>query len=387
MITRTAKNSLEKLASYYPVVSVTGPRQSGKSTLVKATFPNYKYINLEDVTTFKRADDDPTGFIKNLKKPAIIDEAQLVPEIFSQIMLYVDEHQQNGKFILTGSQNFLLLKQISQSLAGRVGLLKLLPLSYNEIKQFNNKVDYIDTIINGGYPRLFVNEIPADIYYEDLINTYIERDIKGFQSVRDTNTFYILIRLLAQHPGQILNYNRIANDLNITYKTVRDWINMLIASYIIYLVPPYSTNIRKQITKSPKVYFYDTGLVCHFQNINNTNSLINDSNFGHIFENFVFNEKIKDITNKLKKNNLAFYRNKYKQEIDMIDSSSKDYLIATEIKSGATLKDEHIKTLQNSENLLNFKNIHKKFLYRGEESFRYKEIDVINIEDFLKSLT
>lgn len=383
MIKRDALNTIKQIATYYPVVSVTGPRQSGKSTLVQAAFPNYTYLNLEDSTIFRQANNDPKGFVRNYSNNVIIDEAQLVPDLFSQIMLEIDKSQQNGAYILTGSQNFLLSKQISQSLAGRVGLINLLPLSYNELKNHKKNIQYEDIILKGGYPRLYNNKIPNAIYYEDLMQTYINRDIKGFQSLRDTNTFYNLIKLLASEPGQILNYNRLTNDLKINYRTVRQWLNILEASYIIYFIPPYYSNIRKQISKSSKVYFWDTGLLCYLQNITDTNTLTKSNSFGLIFENFVFNETLKNSFNEKKPKHLCYFRDKNRQEIDMIEATSPNDIIATEIKSSMTLKDEFLKILNKSESLLNQKNIKKQLIYRGSESFNYKDVSIINIESFI----
>lgn len=386
MIKRELENKIKELACYFPVVSVTGPRQSGKSTLVQMAFPDYDYLNLENPSIYNRALNDPVGFIFNLTNKTIIDEAQLVPEIFSVTQLYVDKNDIPGSIILTGSQNFLLSKKINQSLAGRVGIAKLLPMTWTEIAKSKYATNTESIILQGGYPRLYTKNFSTKMYYDNYIDTYIKRDVEGYLSVRNSIDFEKLIILLSQNCGQLVNYNRLANDIKVDIKTIKNWISVLVSSYIIYLLPAYSTNTRKQIIKTPKIYFCDTGLLCNLLNIKSTAQLINHDKFGCIFENFVIMEQIKHYLNNLDRLNINYYRDKSRMEIDMVDCTNHDSIVTTEIKSGMTFKPSFNKVLKQSDYLLNSKKISKSIIYRGEHTFNYEGTNVMHIDDWLKSL-
>lgn len=386
IVERDLKKNLQKLATYFPVVSLTGPRQSGKSTLVQDAFPSYNYVTFDDPNTRKVAIEDPVGFMHNIKVPVIIDEAQIVPELFNLIKLYVDQHDNVGDIILSGSQNFLLTKKIGESLAGRVGIAKLLPYSYMEVSKTGNARSIDDFIYEGGYPRKYTDDIPCDLFYSSYIETYIQRDVDDYLDVRNLNDFKNLIRLLAQNCGQLLNYSRFASDLKISIQTVRKWISILESSYIIYLLPSYSKNLRKQIIKAPKLYFHDTGLLCNLLNINNVSDLLRHDKFGSVFENFVISERIKYSFNMLDSFHLCYYRDTSRHEIDLIDDTDPFSVVATEVKSGMTFQDKFYNVLKISDNLLNQKDVIKNIVYRGTQSFIYKGAQVYNLDDWIHEL-
>ncbi|MCF6358864.1 MAG: AAA family ATPase, partial [Draconibacterium sp.] len=263
MISRTLSDKLKYFAKLYPVISVTGSRQSGKTTLVKQVFANYKYFNLEDVDIRNFAITDPKGFLGNAGNGMILDEIQRVPELFSYIQNIVDESDKTGQFIITGSQNFLLMESITQTLAGRIAILKLLPFSNFELKKANLISDNFRTqIFKGAYPRLYDKNIPPKDFYPFYIQTYLERDVKQIRNISNQNTFIRFIKMCAGRVGQLLNIANLANDCGITQVTAKAWLSELEASYIIYFLQPHSKNFNKRLVKMPKMYFCETGLVC-----------------------------------------------------------------------------------------------------------------------------
>lgn len=238
MIQRELEPVVRRLTQWFPIVSVTGPRQSGKSTLVRTAFPDYEYINLENVDTLAAAQRDPVAFIRERPRKLIIDEAQLVPELFNMLQVVSDEENVAGQYVLSGSQNFLLLKRITQSLAGRVGILRLLPFSVRELHTTDNGWSIDELILRGGYPRLYDAKIPLQLYFDSYLSTYLERDVAGYLDVRNVRSYESTIRLLAQVTGNLLNLTRLANDVGVSTKTVRQWLSMLESSYIVFELPP-----------------------------------------------------------------------------------------------------------------------------------------------------
>ncbi len=337
MITRDLSQGVLDLASWYPVVSVTGPRQSGKSTLVKAVFPNYKYINLEDPATRARAQIDPSGFVASLPTHVIIDEAQYAPDLFSAIQARVDESDQMGQFVLSGSQNFQLLSAIKQSLAGRVGIAKLLPLSCAELDKASLLPDNImEVMVRGLYPRLYTSSVPSRIFYENYLDTYVTRDVLGFLDVRNESAFRTFVKLCAARAGGILNVSGLARDAGVSAATAKNWLSMLESSYVISLVRPYSANIGKRLIKAPKLYFFDTGLLCHLLGIVSPAQLFESPMYGSIFENFVIVEQLKRHLNRLDAPDVMYYRDDSKREVDMIDATKPQQTLVVELKSGQT---------------------------------------------------
>ena len=384
MISRDMEGLLKDMAGWFPVVSVTGPRQSGKSTLVRAAFPDYAYVNLEDPQQGRRALEDPVGFIRNAPTPLIIDEAQRAPELFSMIQVVSDERGTTGQFILSGSQNFLLLKGVSQSLAGRVGLLKLLPLSYGELTGADVAPSVDDYMLKGGYPRLYNASIPPSIYYSGYVDTYLERDIAGYLDVRNIASFRTFLALCAQNVGNLLNVSRLASDAGVAHATAKAWLSMLEASYILRLLRPYHANLRKRLTKTPKLYFCDTGLLCHLLHIESREQLPSSEYLGPVFENLVVAEADKRHLNKGKSPELYFYRDDSKVEVDLLDSTDAAHPQAMEIKSSETYHGKYARHLRAVCDELGIAEDGRSVILRVQNSYQTPEANVVAARDWLE---
>lgn len=344
MIKRIIEDVLKNLANQYPVVTITGPRQSGKTTLIRNVFANKQYVNLESPDIRQFAVNDPKGFLAQYNN-AILDEIQRAPELLSYIQPIVDENKEQGQFIITGSQQFEVLNNISQSLAGRTALLKLLPFSISEIK---NIVDVSLTnklIYTGFYPRIYDMNLDPHQAIGDYIVTYVERDIRQLISIKDLNLFEKFLKLCAGRIGQLLNFQGLANDVGVSHTTVKSWISILEASYIIFLLPPWYNNFSKRLVKSPKLYFYDVGLASYLLGIENEKQVFRDPLRGNLFENLVVAEVLKYRFNKGKKSNLYFYRDSTGLEIDLIYETGRN-IYPIEIKSGATISEDFFKNLK-----------------------------------------
>ncbi|HSN09646.1 MAG TPA: ATP-binding protein, partial [Hanamia sp.] len=290
-INRVLHQELERLSALYPVVVVTGPRQSGKTTLCKKQFPGYHYVNLEDISIREQIALAPKAFLQQYARGLIIDEAQQYPELFSYIQV-VSDASDTAKFILTGSSNFSLMEKITQSLAGRAALLTLLPLSLAELGN-RIKVDTDIILLNGGYPAVWAKKIPVQDVSRNYYNTYIERDVRQLLNVKDMTRFQTFIRLCAGRTGTELNASALSNEVGVSVPTVKEWLSTLEASYILFRLPPFYRNIGKRLVKAPKLYFYDTGLVCFLLGIENEKQLAAHPLRGSIFENLVVLEFIK----------------------------------------------------------------------------------------------
>lgn len=389
MIKRDITNKLLQLAGLYPVVSVTGPRQSGKTTLVKYAFPHYDYVTLEDPDIRMVAINDPRKFVENHKTGLIIDEVQRVPNLFSYIQGVVDKSNKQGQFILTGSQNFLLLEKISQTLAGRVAILKLLPLNMNELTTAKkNNENFEKLLFTGFYPRLYDKNIsPAD-FYPFYIQTYVERDVKLIKNIINQSTFVRFISMCAGRIGQLLNITDLANSCGISQITVKSWLSILEASYIIYLLQPHYKNFNKRLVKMPKLYFYDTGLACSILGIRNESQLISHFAYGSLFENFIINEFIKNSFNKVKEPKLFFWRDKSGKEIDIIAEQA-DHLIPVEIKAGKTFSYDYMKNLKYWNKLSQNISENSYLVYGGDNNIDVSEGKIIswkNINIILNAL-
>ncbi len=352
MIKRHMSELVLQAATQYPVVAITGPRQSGKTTLCRELFSDYIYVNLEKPDTRQYAREDPNGFLAQFKRPVILDEVQRVPELFSYIMPLVDEHRKMGEFILSGSQNFHLQEAISQSLAGRCATLKLLPLSCREINGRNNhdifnlntepllsENDFtpaFDHIFKGGYPPVYDRNIKPTDWYTQYTQSYLERDIRSLVNVGDLDTFERFLRLTAGRSGQILNMDSLASDTGVSPVTVKRWISLLTASYIVFLLKPHSKNFNKRLIKTPKLYFYDTGLLCYLLNIRSAGDLELHSQRGAIFETFVISELIKSSYNAGTEPPFYFWRDSQGHEVDLLIENG-EKLFPIEIKSGQTV--------------------------------------------------
>lgn len=345
-IIRTAHKTLKKLAADYPAVVVTGPRQSGKTTLVQEVFSEKPYVSLEEIDTREFAITDPRGFLSQYPNGAILDEVQRCPDLFSYLQSIIDKQKKMGLFVLTGSQQFGLMSGISQSLAGRVAKLSLLPFSLYELqeaKQSPGKIE--DLLFKGGYPPIYDRKLDPHLWYNNYVDTYVERDVRQLVNVRDLSTFQRFIRMCAARTGQILNLSSLANDCGITHNTAKAWISVLEASYIIHLLQPHHKNFNKRLIKSPKLYFYDTGLAAWLLNIQSAEQLSTHSARGQIFETWVVSEAIKYRYNNGLASNLYFWRDSTGNEIDILVDKS-GTLIPIEVKSGQTINTEFFSGLK-----------------------------------------
>jgi len=345
MVTRHLQKQLLLLAKKMPVIAITGPRQSGKTTLLKTAFPSYDYVNLEHPPTRTLALNDPDHFLAQYNKGLIIDEAQRAPELFSYIQVVVDKKKKMGQYILSGSQNFSLIENISQSLAGRVVLVNLLPFSYKEMLEGKLKIKNSEQLIfKGAYPAVYDRKISPAVYYSSYLNTYVERDVRQLVNVQNLSLFESFIKLLAGRVGQLLNLSELGNSLGVDHKTVKKWLSVLETSYIVYFVQPYHSNFNKRLVKTPKLYFYDTGLACNLLGIDDEKQLINHWAKGALFENMVINELLKERMNKGIKPKFYFWRDAQGNEVDLL-IQEKGTTTALEIKSSKTYTPDFFKGL------------------------------------------
>ena len=348
---RIIKEEMDIYAEKYPILVLTGPRQSGKTTFLKTQFPHYSYVNLENTDIRKFASEDPNGFLKEFDERVILDEVQRVPELFSYLQTKVDEDQIMGQYILSGSQNFHLMHRISQSLAGRVGLFKLLPFDIKEMETagwLSN--DYAVNLQKGFYPAIYDRGIPSSVFYSNYVQTYVERDLSELIKVKDLRVFRNFISLCAGRSGQLLNLNSLAHDCGISQPTAKSWLSVLETSYIIYQLQPYFANFNKRITKSTKLYFYDTGLLCHLLKIKDAEGVKLSADKGRLFENFVVTEYIKQNYHQNLMQDFWFWRDASGHEIDLIRQDS-EKLNLIEIKASETIMPDMFKGLQYFENL------------------------------------
>lgn len=384
MIGRTLEARLKELAQWYPVVSLTGPRQSGKSTLVQAAFPDYEYVNLEDPSVRARANIDPTGFVASLSPTTIIDEAQYAPDLFSAIQSRADKLKVPGQFILSGSQNFLLLRSIKQSLAGRVGIAYLQPLSYAEIAEAASQASSpLEIMARGSYPALHATNIPTRIFYANYLDTYVTRDVVGYLDVRSERDFRRFLVACAARAGNLINFADLARDVGISVPTVRSWMSILESSFVIQTLRPYSANISKRLTKTPKLYFCDTGLLCHLLSIADGRALASDAHLGAVFENFIVSEHLKHAYNELERPQLLFYRDDSKIEIDLLDMTRPDRIELCEIKSGQTYRHSFSRNLPTVATALSLEGASLNVVYGGEGRFSDGPVKVYGIREWL----
>ncbi len=384
-IPRMLQKQLMKDATWFPIVSISGPRQSGKSTLVRHAFPEYPYVNLEDPQLRAAAIEDPVGFIRNRPTPLIIDEAQYAPDLFSMIQVTSDEKGATGQYILTGSQNFLMMHNIGQSLAGRVGILKLLPLSFKELKESDAcSIDLLEFMLKGGYPRLYDSDIPPAVYYSNYMDTYIERDVTGVLNIRNHSAFRMMIELCAQNVGNLLNTTSLSRSIGASSPTIKSWLSVLESSYVTFMLKPYHANIKKRLTKTPKIFFYDTGLLCHLLHIESKNQLVNHPLFGAIFENLIVSETLKKHFNSGEDPKLYFYRDDSKREIDLLDLTRYDDAMAIEIKSSQTYHSRYAKQLNDVCDEISIPPANRYVVCRAESSYKAKDSNVVTAEDWLE---
>jgi hypothetical protein len=339
MLSREAAASLHQLAGWYPVVALTGPRQAGKTTLARTVFPDKPYASLEDSDVRAFAESDPRGFLGQFPEGAVLDEIQRAPDLFSYLQTRVDATPGMGRYILTGSQQFGLTEKITQSLAGRVGFLHLLPFSWSETNGILSDKALEEVLWRGFYPPLHDRGIPPHVWFSDYLTTYVERDVRLAINIRDLAAFHRFVLMCAARTGQLLNLSALAADCGITHNTARAWLSVLEASYLVTLLPPYHRNLGKRLTKTPKLYFLDTGFAAWLAGVRDARELVSGSLRGPLFETFVVSEFIKYKRNYLRPEELYFWRDSAGHEIDLLIERG-NRLLAVECKAGRTVAQD-----------------------------------------------
>lgn len=379
IIKREIETSLKDLSKKYPVVTITGPRQSGKTTLVKYVFKNKPYLNLEAPDIREFATTDPRGFLNQIPDGAIIDEIQRVPELLSYIQVIVDEKRINGMFILTGSQQFELSNSISQSLAGRTALLKLLPFSISELLPRYAKLDVNELLYRGFFPRIYDHNLNPTKTLSDYFETYVERDLRELIQIKNLMVFQKFVKMCAGRVGQLLNLQNLANDVGISHTTAREWLTLLQASYVVFLLEPHYANIKKRLIKSPKLYFYDVALASFLLGIENKTHIVSHPLRGNLFENMVVIDLLKKRFNNAKQNNLVFYRDSNGNEVDILYKIGAR-LLPIEIKAGETISQDYVKGICSFEKIIEnpFGGI---VAYAGNQTQTRGNINVCNFKD------
>lgn len=389
MIPRHLTSRLQRAVEQYPVVSITGPRQSGKTTLAKLALPAYGYVNLESPDQRRLAKEDPRGFLAGLPAQVVIDEAQHVPELFSYIQGIVDQRDEPGQFVLTGSQNFLLHRGISQSLAGRCDILHLLPFSRTELagEPLASIEDIVardipanpltndrlmDVLFTGGYPRVHDKQLLPQEWLANYYQTYVERDVRELLNVGDLETFGRFMGLCAGRTGQLLNLSSLANDCGITHTTARRWLSVLETSFLIMLLRPHHRNFNKRMIKSPKLYFLDSGLLCYLLRLRSPDDLIIHASRGAVFESWVISEAMKSYVHRGVRADMFFWRDSTGHEIDLLVEAGGDRLLPIEAKSGQTFSSDFVKELNWWKDLANQPKTPSTVVYGGDESITYK---------------
>lgn len=378
MIKRIAEERLIKLAKTFRSVAVVGPRQSGKTTLCRTVFPDKPYVSFENPDNLAFSISDPRGFLAqfNTDRGAILDEIQKVPHLFSYLQQILDETNETGLFILTGSNNFLLQENITQTLSGRIAYLHLLPLSLEELK-INRQLqpNYSWHLVNGGYPEPIAKSIDPNDWYTNYISTYIERDVRQLKNINNLSLFSNLLKLCAGRTGQLLNMTALSNDCGIDQKTVAAWLSILQSSFIVYLLRPYYRNFNKRIIKAPKLYFYDTGVACSLLGIKSPEQIAFHAAKGPLFENMIVSELLKSRFNAGDRDNLFYWRDKTGNEVDILTENA-DKLTAIELKAGETISTDFFKGL-NYFSTLETNVVEKILVYGGnQEQKRSNGIEV-----------
>lgn len=376
-ITRHLKEMLEK----FPVVSLTGPRQSGKTTLLRNAFPDYRYVNLErpDIREILLA--DPLGYLSSAGPQVIFDEAQHMPELFSYLQAVSDERNSAGQYILSGSQSFLLNEKIAQSLAGRVSINHLFPFDMGELIPTNDQ-QISNAIFKGSYPRIFDQNIEPTDFYPSYLQTYIERDIRTLKAVENLNTFSRFLGLCAGRIGQVLNISSLANDAGIAVNTAKAWLSLLETSFILFQLQPYYRNFSKRIIKAPKLYFYDTGVACSLLKINDGGMLNTHYQYGSLVENFIIADIIKKQYHSGKRPSVYYWRESNGSEIDCIIEKSAGSIEAIEIKGGQTFSMEYLRNLKKFAGDQGNVEVNKMLVYMGDQSFRTGDVRVVSWREF-----
>jgi uncharacterized protein len=376
-INRSITTELQDLANHYPVVMVTGPRQSGKTSLCRYMFPDKPYYSLENPDMRNAIISDPRAFFNANADGAIIDEFQRYPEILSYIQGIVDEKKQKGQFILTGSNNVAMLTNVSQSLAGRVAILKLLPFSVSEISEITKKFNLEDYLYTGFYPGIYANNLNPTKAYRNYYETYIERDVRQLINIKDLVSFQKFIRLCAGRTGQLFNASNLATEVGVTVMTIQSWLSVLQATYVVFMLQPWSVNISKRLVKTPKLYFYDVGLASYLLGIENTKHVETHPLRGSLFENLVVVDLLKKRFNAGMDNNLFFYRDNHGNEIDVIQEAGAG-VTAFEIKSAQTFTPHFLKGLDYLRKIAAQFTGESNLIYDGAEEMTINNHNIFN---------
>jgi uncharacterized protein len=381
MIARRLGTKLRALARRFPVVTVTGPRQAGKTTLCRALFPRHRYVSLEAPDTREYATEDPRGFLAELAKGAVIDEVQRAPALLSYLQEEVDARPRPGRFVLTGSANLGLLAGVSQTLAGRTGLLTLLPFSHDELRGFENAPrDRESTLWSGAFPAVFDRRIPVSEWFPAYLATYVERDVRQILNVSDLQAFQSFVRLCAGRVGQLVNLASLGSDCGITHNTARSWLSVLEASYVVLRVPPWHANLGKRLIKTPKIYFVDSGLLCALLGIRAAGQITEHPLRGAIFENWVVTEILKSRIHRALPADLHFFRSRAGLEVDVVVDTGAT-LLAAEVKAGRTVAADFFSSLEELRSLLaaspSPRGVRTRLVYGGDTAQRRRGVDVV----------
>ena len=368
-----------EMYKYFPVLTMTGPRQSGKTTLLRKVFKDLPYYSLENLDIRHFALNDPVGFLNQHPEGMILDEAQNTPDLLSYIQGLVD-HNPEKRFVLSGSSQFSVIVKITQSLAGRTGVLELMPLSYNEIKSKADEKSLDEVLLTGFYPALYSGKNIPSFFYPSYVKTYLERDVRDLLQIKDMMQFQTFLKLCAGRIGSLFNASELSGEVGVSVNTIKSWISVLQASYIIKLLPPFYENISKRLTKTPKLYFYDTGLACYLLDIETEQQLTRDKMRGHLFENFVIMEALKERYNQGKESNLFFYRDSNDVEVDLLLKNGNEYC-AIEIKSSQTYHPEFEAGIKSLGKVLNNRLTDKAVIYAGDFENDTAEIQLLNYKN------
>lgn len=381
MINRKLETLINDNLHYFPVITITGPRQSGKTTLIRSMFKSLPYYSLENPDTRALAISDPMSFLTQHVEGMVLDEVQNVPELLSYIQGIVDEHH-DRRYILSGSSQFKLQNSITQSLAGRTAVLELYPLAINEVADIvaNDNADHL--MLQGFYPAIYAGDNIPRLFYPAYLHTYLERDVRQLLQVKDLYQFQTFLRLCAGRIGNLFNASELSNEVGVSVNTVRSWLSILQASYIVFMVHPYSENSRKRLTKTPKIYFYDTGLACYLLGIENEAQLNSDRMRGHLFENMVVADMVKRRAHEGKNTDLMFYRDSNGNELDLLVPVGQS-LEGYEIKSSTTYNNTFEKGFHSVTDQLNTRLVRRAVVYGGTQERRNAPIEVLNYNTLL----
>jgi predicted AAA+ superfamily ATPase len=384
MIPRTLAETLRRLAQSFPVVAITGPRQSGKTTLARAVFADKPYVSLEDPIERAFAMEDPHGFLARFKNGAVFDEAQRWPDLFSYLQGMVDDQRAPGRFVVTGSQQFGLLAGVTQSLAGRVGLTRLLPLAFDEMPAASRQLSIDSILLLGGYPLLHSQPILASDWFASYVATYIERDVRQVLNIQDMGVFQRFLRLCAGRSGQLLNLSALAGEAGVSHSTARAWLSVLESSDLVFLLPPYHRNFGKRLVKTPKLYFLDAGLACWLLAIRSPEVLTLHPSRGALFETWVVSEFVKGRFNLGRPADLYFWRDNNGLEADLIFEVD-TRLQPVEIKSGQTVTRDYVRAGQAAGRFAGDEALPPWLIYGGSESYERSGVRVISWKDLPSS--